>query len=166
MNCNFYTWRCDLCKPLQSWSQIIFNIAIFVTSKLLTTFNICLKACECLHKPISMCLYYRALHFYLQLSRNSLIFLININFKYYCEFIFSIYLVHFIVFIVYFSNFRGSKNRGSMDPVHERESMDLVHILLDLVHGPVVYVLYFPIHCNLSTSLGPFPSQDMFIWSL
>ena len=26
--------------------------------------------------------------------------------------------------------------RGSMDPVHERGSMDLVHILMDLAHGP------------------------------
>ena len=42
---------------------------------------------------------------------------------------------------------------GPWDPVHERGSMDLVHILLDPVHGPVVYVLYFPIHCNLSTKI-------------
>ena len=27
------------------------------------------------------------------------------------------------------------KNRGSMDPIHETGSMDLVHILMDLVHG-------------------------------
>ena len=33
------------------------------------------------------------------------------------SFFFSIYLFYFI--FVYFSNFRGSKNRESMDPVHE-----------------------------------------------
>ena len=73
------------------------------------------------------------------------------------------YLVHFIFFIVYFNNFRGSKNRGSMDPghdrggsmdlvhdrgsmdpVHERGFMDLMHIFMDPFHGPGVHVLYFP----------------------
>ena len=29
----------------------------------------------------------------------------------------------------------SKKNRGSMDPVYERGSMDQVHILTDLVHG-------------------------------
>ena len=33
----------------------------------------------------------------------------------------------FYFIIVYFGNFRGSKNRGSMDPVH---------ISVDPVHGP------------------------------
>ena len=52
---------------------------------------------------------------------------IHIDFKYYCEFIYFI--------IVYFGNFRGGKNRGSMDLVHDRGSMDPVHISLDPVHG-------------------------------
>ena len=30
----------------------------------------------------------------------------------------------------------GSRNIGSMDQVHEREFMDLVHILMDPVHRP------------------------------
>ena len=64
----------------------------------------------------------------------------------------SIYLFYFI--IVYFSNFRGGKNRGSMDLVHDRGSMDPVHISVDPVHaprytegvhGPGVHVLYFPL---------------------
>ena len=46
----------------------------------------------------------------------------------------SIYLFYFI--IVYFGNFRGGKNRGSMDLVHDGGSMDPVHISLDPVHGP------------------------------
>ena len=63
--------------------------------------------------------------------------------KCYCEFIFffqvtyNIYFTFYFIF-VYFSNFSGSKNRGSMDPVHERgpwtrsifwwtRSMDPVH---------------------------------------
>ena len=62
--------------------------------------------------------------------------------KCYCQFIFFFFLLiiyfTFYVIFVYFSNFRGSKNRGSMDPVHERgpwtrsifwwtRSMDPVH---------------------------------------
>ena len=65
--------------------------------------------------------------------------------KCYSEFIFFklliIYFTFYFVFVyifVYFSNFSGSKNRGSMDPVHERgpwtrsifcwtRSMDPVH---------------------------------------
>ena len=49
--------------------------------------------------------------------------------KCYCEFIFffNLLIINFYFIFVYFSNFRGSKNRGSMDPVH---------ILMDPVHGP------------------------------
>ena len=50
--------------------------------------------------------------------------------KCYCEFIFffNLLIINFTFYFifVYFSNFRGSKNRGSMDPVH---------ILMDPVHG-------------------------------
>ena len=52
-------------------------------------------------------------------------FFSNINLKYYCEFIFFFFSIYFffILFtfdfiIVYFSNFRGSKNGGSMELVH------------------------------------------------
>ena len=54
-------------------------------------------------------------------------------------FFFSIYLFYltFYFIFVYFSNFGGSKNRGSMDPVHQKWSMDPVHILMDWSMDPV-----------------------------
>ena len=48
----------------------------------------------------------------------------------------SIYLFYFIIVYSPISNFRGDKNRGSMDLVHDRGSMDPVHILMNPVHGP------------------------------
>ena len=59
----------------------------------------------------------------------------------------------FYFIAVYFGNFRGGKNRGSMDPAHIyfggpgpwTRSMEGVH-------GPGVQVLYFPTtgsHCTL-----------------
>ena len=42
------------------------------------------------------------------------------------------FLFYFCLLLI--GNFRGSKNRGSMDPVHIL--IDPVHVLMDLVHGP------------------------------
>ena len=68
----------------------------------------------------------------------------------------------FYFIAVYFGNFRGGKNGGSIDPVHDRGSMDPVHIYFggpgpwtrstEGVHGPGAHVLYFPTtgsHCTL-----------------
>ena len=72
--------------------------------------------------------------------------------KCYCEFIFlSIYLFYFTFYfiLVYFSNFRGSKNRGSMDLVHESGPWTRSTFWWTW-YGPGVHVLYFPISdCNL-----------------
>ena len=70
--------------------------------------------------------------------------------KCYCEFIFffNLLIINFYFIFVYFSNFRGSKNRGSMDPVHERVHGPGPYLTRSTegVHGPGVHVLYFPIH--------------------
>ena len=78
-------------------------------------------------------------------SRNSLFEMLL-----WIHFFFKLLIIYFTFYFifVYFSNFRGSKNRGSMDPVHIL--MDLVHgpgpwtRSTEGVHGPGVHVLYFP----------------------
>ena len=54
------------------------------------------------------------------------------------SFFFNLLILFYFMFyfiIVYFGNFRGGKNRGSVDPVHDRGSMAPVHISVDPVHG-------------------------------
>lgn len=60
--------------------------------------------------------------------------LLKFNFKkvakFYCEFHFSVSYLILLYFLFYFCSlqyFYGYKNRRSMDPVHERGSMDTVH---------------------------------------
>ena len=70
--------------------------------------------------------------------------------KCYCKFIFffnllTIYFTFYFIF-VYFSNFRGGKNRESMDPLHERGPWTRS---MEGVHGPGVHVLYFPFDFSL-----------------
>ena len=56
-------------------------------------------------------------------------------------FFYLLILCYFLFIFVSFSNFRGSKNRGSMDPVHESGPWTRS---TEGVHGPGVHVLYFP----------------------